>query len=205
MELCVASRHLVLWKRSSGPWFCLICAALLAALSSRAEVRTAEARNVTVAIYPDDSLESVAVLKVERVYTDHRHVGFFSVKLLPVLVAQGVRLEMTSSTPNTNWLASFHANLLPSARSGSIEWRNCSLWFPHETSSRLEVARLTVNSTAGREFCTLEDVTLQTVSGPLKLPRAKLALNGRPGQVVWQQDGSVVQWDLFSQKLNTVK
>src|SRR5690242_17089115 len=104
-------RNFGILTRSVVSWFFLTAAvALLPAFSSVAELRKAEARNVTFAIYPENSLESVALLKVKRVFTDHRHVGFFSVKVLPVVVAQGVRLEMASATPNTNWLASFHTS-----------------------------------------------------------------------------------------------
>ena len=76
-------------RRTAG-----LCLALVALLpfSGRAErLRSVEARNVTLAIYSDDSSALVAVLKVGRVFNENRRLGFFRVKLLPVLVAQGVR------------------------------------------------------------------------------------------------------------------
>jgi len=158
-----------------------------------------------MAIYPDNSLQSAATLKLAREHTDHRHVGFFSVKLLPILVGEGVRLELASETPNTNWLASLSANPLPAARHAGVEWRECSIWLPRDSAARLSAERLVLKEDdAAAEFCALEGVTVQTDSGPLKIARARLLLGAEAGRVRWQQDGHSVTWDLFSKKITSV-
>jgi len=161
-----------------------------------------EARNVTLAIYSDDSSALVAVLKVGRVFNENRRLGFFRVKLLPVLVAQGVRLEFTESTPNTNWPASFRANPAPLARPGtSLEWRDVSVRFPQDAHPRLQAGQLHPPTRTDAETCLLENVTLQTDTGALIVPRARLLLKGLAGRVVWESQGAIQQWDLFTRSL----
>ena len=80
--------------------------------SGRAEkLRSVEARNITAGIYSDDSSTLIAVLKVAKVFNENRRLGFFRVKLLPILVAQGMRLDFTESKPNTNWVAGLRAGV----------------------------------------------------------------------------------------------
>src|ERR1035441_3025171 len=52
-----------------------------------------QASNVESVIYGDDFFKPVAALKIGRIFTDHRRLGFFRIKLLPVLVAEGTHLE----------------------------------------------------------------------------------------------------------------
>jgi len=169
-------------------------------------VRAAEARNVTVGIYADDSASMVAMLKVGRIFTENRRLGFFRIKLLPVLVAEGVRLEFTESRPNTNWPAGFRANPALLARPGtSLEWRDVSVRFPQDAQPRLQAGQLHPPTRADAESCLLEGVTLQTDAGPLKVSRARLLLNGLAGRVVWESQGVTWQWDLFTSNLISEK
>jgi hypothetical protein len=161
----------------------------------------AEARNVAVPIYPPGALTPCAVVKVGHVFTEKRRMGFFRVKLLPVLVAQDVRLELGQSSPDTNWLAGFRVDLGPVARGGSVEWRDLSLWLPRETLPRLQVQRLVLPADPRSQEFALEGVTLQTETGPLKVPRARLWVGEQPGQVIWEENGMVLRWDLFAGKV----
>ena len=169
----------------------------------RAEkLRSVEARNVTLGVYSDDFSTLVATLKVGRVFNENRRLGFFRVKLLPVLVAQGVRLEFTESAANTNWPAGFRANPVPLAQRGtSLQWRDVSVRFPQEPQPRLHAGQLRPPTRTDPESCLLEDVTLQTDSGALNVPRARLLLKGPTGRVVWESQGAIQQWDLFTRSL----
>ena len=102
-----------------------------------------EARNLTTDTYAADGLSKIATLKVGRVFTENRRVGFFRVKLLPVLVVQDVRLELSAVAAGENWPASFQADLTPlfRRRSSGIEWRDLSIWLPGDTAPRLQAQR----------------------------------------------------------------
>jgi len=171
--------------------------------SGRAEkLRSVEARNVTLGIYSDDSSTLVAVLKVGRVFNENRRLGFFRVKLLPVLIAQGVLLEFTQSTPNTNWPAGFRANPGQMAQPGtSVEWRDVSVRLPQDSLPRLQAEKLHLPTRTEADSCLLENVTLQTDAGVLNVPRAMLLLKELAGRVVWESQGAIQQWDLFTRSL----
>jgi hypothetical protein len=72
-----------------------------------------QASNVESVIYGDDFFKPVAALKIGRIFTDHRRLGFFRIKLLPVLVAEGVHLEFAQANPQTNWLEGFRFDPAP--------------------------------------------------------------------------------------------
>jgi hypothetical protein len=173
-------------------------AVLPAVTSTAGGIHASEARNVTTAIYSADGSTTVAVIKAERVFTEKRRIGFFRVRLLPLLVVQGVRLELAQANPDTNWLAGFRVELSPLARtSGSVEWREVSLWLPGETTPRLQAKKVIPATNGDTEYCALEGVTVQTEAGPVQVPRARLLLSGQPGRVVRDGEGPPAQWDLF--------
>ncbi len=186
-----------------------LCAVTLGLVVASSEVSAAsgflEARNVETRIYSDGFSQTAAIVKADRVFTDNRRLGFFRVKLLPLLVVQGVRLEITQSTPNTNWSAGFRARVAPFARNRAIEWRDVSVSLTQDVAPRLQAAHLLLATGPAAEFYVLEDLTLQTTAGPLKVPRARLMLKGLPGTVMWESEEGTVQWNLFTCSLSSEK
>jgi len=182
---------------------CVVVAAWQTPRSALAGViHNVEAENVETTIYGNDFFQPAAILKIDKVFTDQQRIGFFRVKLLPVMVAQGVRLELGPSVTDTNGLATFHFKPATARKSSRMEWRDISVSLPKETEPRLRAKRLYCVGSGQSEFLQLEGVTLQTDAGPLKVPRAKLLLNGKPGCVLWESSGATSQWDLFARKLN---
>jgi hypothetical protein len=187
-------------RRAVG--LCLAIAAFLPRVGQAEKIRGVDARHVTVGIYSGDSSTQVAVLKVGKVFIENRRLGFFRVKLLPMVVVQGVSLEFTESAPNTNWPTGFRANPVPLAPPGtSVEWRDVSVRFAQDAHPRLRAALLRPPTKSDAESCLLEDVTLQTDAGALNVSQATLLLKGLTGQVVWESQGAVQRWDLFTRSL----
>lgn len=168
------------------------------------EMRTSEARNLAVGIYAGSAPALVGTLRVERVFTEQQRFGFFRVKLMPLLVAQGVRLELDEAQAGTNWTAGFRVKLAPVARSSRIEWRGVSLSFAGESEPRLQARRLQLPDQPATDHCLLEDVTLETDAGLVQASRATLLLGASAGTVVWESSGFLHQWNLFSKTLTTV-
>jgi len=154
--------------------------------------------NLEIRIYPENSLEPDAIWKIDRILTEHKRIGFFSVQLLPHLVVQGIQLEFTRTNPPANWLDSFRCEWVPAENRSALEWRDFSISFPQETIPRLHAGRAHPVAHAGSLICRLEGVTLQTGSRPVYLPRAEVRMEGQTGRIVWQDSGHTIQWDLFS-------
>jgi len=161
-----------------------------------------EARNVKVAVYAKGSLQPAATVQADRIFSDRRRMGFLKVRLLPLLVAQGVRLGIAPSAANTNWPASFRVKLAPFARAGSqVEWHDVSVCLLPGSEPRLQARQLLLPPSVETGFCILEGVTLHSDGRLICLARAKLLLQGHPGRVVWEEQGAAVQWDLFTASL----
>src|ERR1035438_2416717 len=86
-----------------------------------------QASHVESVIYGDDFFKPVATLKIGRIFTDHRRLGFFRIKLLPVLVAEGVHLEFAQASLQTNWLEGFRFDPALSVSRSAVEWRDFSV------------------------------------------------------------------------------
>jgi hypothetical protein len=91
---------------------CLLAVASLAARGGAADSFPADglagarivsfaATDMEVTDYADNSLEPDAVWKIKSVSPEHRRMGFFSVKLLPVMVVRDIQLNFTSPRPQT--------------------------------------------------------------------------------------------------------
>jgi hypothetical protein len=162
-----------------------------------------QASNVESVIYGVDFFKPVAVLKVGKIFTDHRRLGFFHIKLLPVLVAEGVHLEFPQASPQTNWLEGFRFDPALSVRRSAVEWRDFSVSIAREKLPRLQADRVHPTVNASSIVCQLEGVTVQAGLERLKVPKAELRAEGQSGQVVWTRSNRVIQWDLFTGQCRT--
>lgn len=161
------------------------------------------ASNLEISVYSEHSLEPAAIWKIDRISPEHRRIGFFSVKLLPVVVVDRVQLEFTKPNPQTNWLEGFRCEWAPAANRELIEWRDFSIYFPKEKMPRLQAKRAHPAADAGALICRLEGVTLQTGSQPIHLSRAEVRAEGQAGEIVWRDAAATIQWDLFSGQFTT--
>jgi hypothetical protein len=159
--------------------------------------------NLENVIYGDDFFKPVAAVKIGRIFTDHRRLGFFHIQLLPVLVAEGVHLEFAQASPQTNWLEGFRFDPAPSVGRSAVEWRDFSVSLAQEKLPRLQAERVHPTVNASSVVCQLEGVTVQAGPERLKVPKAELRAEGQSGQVVWTCFHQTIQWDLFTGQCKT--
>ena len=162
-----------------------------------------EARDVEIRLYPKNSTRQIAVCRVDRVYTDYRKMGFFRIKLLPVLVVEGVRLEFNQTEPQSDWLEGLQFDPPPGMRGSAVEWHNFSVFVPGENQPRLHANRVLLTANAGATVYRLEGVTIQSGGESLAVPKAELQTKGQAGRVVWTRSGKVIQWNLFTGQFAT--
>jgi hypothetical protein len=154
-----------------------------------------KARQVTIPIYAEGQTNAVAVLRADRVGREQRRLGFFRVKLLPLFVVEGARLELAPSTSPDDLLTRVQAGLEPLTGRVPFEFRGFRMFFPGETPPRLSAR--SVRPVPAASTWALEDVTFQSDHGPVVLPQARLLFEGEPGRLVWQTRGATAQWNLF--------
>jgi len=196
--------------RSVRWWSVLFCAASLGLVTdycqAAADFRLSEGRKVRMTLYAKGSLTPAITMAADRIFTDRHHLGFFKVRVMPVVVVEGLRLGIAPSATNLDWPASIRSKLVPVARATSqIECRNLQVgWLP-ETQPRLEARRLLLPSSAKGTYAVLEDVTLHSGGEVVRVPHARLLLEGQPGRVAWEAQGAAFQWDLSTAQVLPVR
>ena len=129
---------------------------------------------------------------------DSRKVGFFRVKLLPVLVVQGVRLKYADANPTNEWAEGFHPDWLPDVKLSAVVWRDVVIGFHKTGAPRLHADEAQLTAAGSPVICTFRDVTLEANGATWQLPRAELHNEGGRARVVWKSDGREQRLDLFS-------
>jgi len=154
-------------------------------------------QNLEFRTYASNSIQEVVRCKVEKIFLDHRELGFFRVKLLPVLVVRGVRLEFTDVNSTNEWTETFQSNWLPRVKRSAVEWRDVDIGSQKAGAPRLHADR--AQPAAGTPtVCVFKDVTVKANGVEWRMPRAELRNeDGRP-RVVWKAGGAERRLDLFS-------
>ncbi len=154
-------------------------------------------QNLEFRTYASDSMREIADCKVEKIFLDHRELGFFRVKLLPVLVVQGVCLEFAGTNPTNEWAETFQSDWLPKVKRSAVEWRDVDISSQKAGAPRLHAGR--AQPAAGSPtVCVFRDVTVEANGVKWQMPRAELRNeDGRP-RVVWKASGGEQCMDLFS-------
>jgi len=154
--------------------------------------------NAEFAIYAPGTLKEIAVCRTEKIFTDHRKFLFFRVKLLPLLVVQGVRLEFAGENPDHNWTESFLGGWLPDIKRSAVEWRDVDITSQRKTAPRLHADQVWPATGGAAPVCTLENVTLEAGGAKWRMAKAELREEGGRPRVVWTDGGTVRHEDLFS-------
>ena len=175
-----------------------VCLAAGFSVQARAAnlVSSFEARDVTMPVYFDRSDNPGAVWRVGHVFEDHRRLGFFQVRLLPVLVADNISLECVQTNASLDWVKIFHSLPAEVTQKNGAEWRDFKLVFTGETPPCLQANRVNVKNDGSVIICRLEGMTLRTDTGTVSMPLAELHAGPHAAWVTWQSAGMNRRWDL---------
>jgi hypothetical protein len=100
------------------------------------------AKGVVVPLYVAGQAEPAAVLRIEKVYTDFQRRGFFRIGLLPMLVAEGVEVELRSQEHILAALKQVGDYLQRRGRATTLELRRVVIELPGRSAPRLEAGRV---------------------------------------------------------------
>jgi hypothetical protein len=154
-------------------------------------------QNLEFRTYASNSIQEIADCKVEKIFLDHRELGFFRVKLLPVLVVQGVRLEFAGTNPTNEWAETFQSDWLPKVKRSAVEWRDVDIGSQKAGAPRLHAGR--AQPAAGSPtVCVFKDVMVEANGVKWQLPRVELRNEDGCPRLVWKASGGERRLDLFS-------
>lgn len=159
-------------------------------------------RNVEFTTYARGTGREIATCKVEKVFTDHRKLGFFRVRLLPVLVIQGVRLKLAAPDTGADWTHGFQPDWLPGVNSDAVEWRDVSVVFEATNAPVLRAERAFPSPGVGATVCKFKNVTVQVRGQTWHVPEADLRNeNGQPC-AIWSDGGGERRLDLLNGEIS---
>lgn len=179
-----------------------VALAMLAA-SGIAGAAKLKARQAVVPIFVAGHSNAAAVLRVDRFFTDHRRMGFFRVQLLPLFVADGVRLELGAAARASNSLAELPSSLERLSNKTPVELRSFKMSLAGEKDACVEARRGRLGSAGGVPTLVLEDATVTVSNVPLRLRRVGLPLTNGPLHLAWERDGTALHFDPFTRTLTT--
>lgn len=174
-------------------WGCFLAGIQSAAAATAAP----QARNVLIPIYAEGHPRAVASIRIERVFRDHRRMGFFRVKALPLVVAEGVQLEVRKPAGATNLLAEFSAALHRLGGNRAVELRDFRFALAGEAGPRLQARRLSPPTAADPTAFLLEGVRMDDGSRQLAFPKAT-AVPDSPGVLRLSTPDATVAFDFSS-------
>ena len=154
--------------------------------------------NFEIRTYAPNSTREIADCKVEKIFLDHRKLGFFKVKLLPVLVVQGVRVEFGEANPTNEWVKTFQSDWLPKVNRRGVEWRDVGVSSQKAGAPSLRAASAEPSEAGKPIVCVFKDVTLEGNGSKWRLPQAELRNEDGHPRVVWKDGGGERRMDLFS-------
>lgn len=156
-----------------------------------------KARGVTMPFYATGVPSAVAVLRVKQLSKDHRRVGFFKVRLLPILACEEVHLEVLRPESAAGLLEELESSLGRFSGGQPVEFRQLRITFPGESQPRLQARRARLSEQG--DALILEGVALSDST----LPRATLQLRANAGQVRARTGGQVLDFNLFAGAFST--
>jgi len=99
-------------------------------------------KGITAPLYVAGEPKPVAVLRVEKVFTDYQRKGFFRIGLLPLCVADGVRLEVQQPEKAAAALANVPGHLRLAKGNVPAELRRLVLSVAGEPTVQLKAGRV---------------------------------------------------------------
>ena len=137
------------------------------------------AQNLQISQYSPGGSSVVSKVTVGRLFTGYGRLGFFRIGLLPLLVAEDVRMEINSADALTNVLSGLHSWARPDAAAQRLRLMNLEIVLSGGNQSHLRAATgqlgddgamqlrsVSLDDASGHQIC-LSAATLQ-LTGPVK-------------------------------------
>lgn len=152
------------------------------------ELALASAEHLEIAEYNPGGLTPVTEIHATRIFMDYERRGFFRIGLLPVLVAENVRIEIQSVEGLTNALSNLRSWGKPGAGVRRLKLKNLEIGIGGENQPRLRAATGQIGNDGAMQ---LTSVSANDASGhQISAPAATLQLTGpAQGWLRWNLNG----------------
>jgi len=153
--------------------------------------------------YPKGSIQPMATCKVDGVFLDHRRLGFFHVRLLPILVVQGVHIELGDAGADDDWMSELGENLAVGMKLSAVEWRELDLTTSRTNSPHLYARTVRLMDGKGSVRCHLENCVIETCGQQWHCASADWQTINNHQQLAWRaEDGAPMHWDFSTGEIS---
>jgi hypothetical protein len=147
-----------------------------------------------------DGTRVIARVHATHTFIDHEKWGFLRLGFLPVMVAQGVQVQVQSANFLTNALADLNFSQ-PGLR--RVEFRNVVISLLGETEPRLRAVTARVDPTGALELSGA--TVIGRAGGPVSISKATLQVSGAAAGHLYWHDGKATAEFFVLQPLNNQK
>jgi hypothetical protein len=187
--------------RSARSWFALAVATAISSVAGMAgqpalfpplgaQTSPSRLKGITAPLYVTGEPKAVAVLRVEKLFTDYQRKGFFRIGVLPLCVAEGVRLEVQQPEKAAAALASVRGHLRLAKGNVPAELRRLVLAVAGEPTVQLKAGRVRFGEAGcwlldGGVACTEDTTVVEGARGTLQVTgesAGQLVLDTAAGQ-----------------------
>lgn len=149
-------------------------------------------KGVMVPLYLKNRSDPSAVIRIGRIFSSYQRKGFFRIGVLPILVAEDVKIELWQPEQVAESLAATRGWIGAHAAKEAMEWRRLSLFLPGQTSPCLKAGRV---QPSDHGQWRLFDVELHPGPKTIHLPTAFLQTTGKDaGRLSWTADRPESVW-----------
>lgn len=160
-------------------------------------------RGVVIPVYDEARGSAVAVVRLGSVRREHRKLGFFRVKLCPVMAAEDVRLEIRQEQLSEKLWAQLCKHLRAIGGGLPVELRNVTLEFPNEPAPRLRAKCLRLDFAETQPVLAWQGVAIRAAASQLSIAQARLPVDGHSGRLEWQSGPQSLGYDIFTDRFTT--
>ena len=147
-----------------------------------------------ITVYDKGSAKAIVNCTVNRIFIDHRKFGFFQIRLFPILVAQGVQIQVESTNLDQSWFSDLEANIVPQVVRHAIEWRDVTISAKDPDQLQLHAGTLRLANNGGKPVCALEnakftskDRIIEFYKAELTMDKNRLSVRGHDKTKMWHE------------------
>ncbi len=151
-----------------------------------------------MSVYDDATL--LIQIDSDRGFIDHEKQGFFRLGLMPILVVEGVKIQILSGNCLTNLTLSLDSLSFSHGNIRKLELRQIEVALLNEKEPRLKAASARLNRAGGIELSNV--LVAMPEAGQISLPKATLQITGlAAGSLRWRQEGIEKELTIFNPQL----